>query len=505
MKNAGAGGTGLNQTIGWAAPIPSQQLAAPLSEQQMLQYAIYGLRDIDPSASSSTSLNVGQTIGVGAVGLLIIAGFGFRPLWMGIVLMSVVMFTYVTSLAYRVVLYLRSLGGSEMVRVSDEVARAASDDSLPMYTVMVPAYREPEVIEELVRSLDAMDYPKHKLDIKLLLEADDQATVIAAQWAVTGNHMQIVVVPAAEPRTKPKALNFGLQLARGELVTVYDAEDRPDPLQLRKAALALRAAPMDLGCLQARLSYFNPDQNLITRWFTLEYATWFSQFLPGLVMSDAPVPLGGTSNHFRREVLDLVGGWDPFNVTEDADLGMRLHRRGFRTAILDSITWEEANSDFINWIKQRSRWYKGYLQTWTVHLRHPVRLWQELGPRAFLEFNLFVGGTPLLALLNPVFWLMTIVWFVSEPVFIIRLLPQPVYYTSLICWLGGNFALTYLNMLMAQETVGKFRLHRAALLTPLYWVMMSIAAAKAVIQFVFQPSHWEKTVHGLSGTHVDNP
>jgi glycosyltransferase XagB len=472
-----------------------------LSEAEMLHKSVYGLRDLDPSASSSTTLSLGQKIGVGTLSLAVILGFVMRPLWMGIILILVAMVFYVASLSYRVVLYIRSLSGSEMVRVSDAAALAVADSDLPVYTIMVPAYNEPEVIVALVQALDAMAYPKEKLDIKLLLEADDQKTVIAARWAVTGKHMEIVTVPAADPRTKPKALNYGLQTARGEFVTVYDAEDRPEPLQLRKAALAMQAAPAELGCLQARLSYFNPNQNLITRWFTLEYATWFSQFLPGLVMSDAPVPLGGTSNHFRRQVIEDIGGWDPFNVTEDADLGMRLHRKGFRTAILDSVTWEEANSDFVNWIKQRSRWYKGYIQTWAVHLRHPVTLYRQLGLRSFLEFNLFVGGTPLLALLNPVFWAMCILWFVSEPVVIRELLPQPVYYLSLVCWLFGNFALTYLNLLMASEMIGKHKFHRAALLTPLYWVMMSIAAVKAAVQYVFQPSHWEKTVHGLSGKH----
>jgi glycosyltransferase XagB len=472
-----------------------------LSEEEMLHKSVYGLRDLDPSASSSTTLSLGQKIGVAVIGVSVVAGGVMRPLWVGIVLILVAMALYVASLSYRVVLYIRSLSGSEMVRVSDATALAAADADLPAYTIMVPAYNEPEVIDALVRALDAMAYPKSKLDIKLLLEADDQKTVIAARWAITGSHMEIVMVPPAEPRTKPKALNYGLQTARGEFVTVYDAEDRPEPLQLRKAALAMRAAPPELGCLQARLSYFNPNQNLITRWFTLEYATWFSQFLPGLVMSDAPVPLGGTSNHFRRQVIEDIGGWDPFNVTEDADLGMRLHRKGFRTAILDSVTWEEANSDFVNWIKQRSRWYKGYIQTWAVHLRHPVTLYRQLGLRAFLEFNLFVGGTPLLALLNPVFWAMCILWFVSEPVVIRELLPQPVYYLSLVCWLFGNFALTYLNLLMASELVGKHKFHRAALLTPFYWIMMSIAAVKAAVQYVFQPSHWEKTVHGLSGKH----
>jgi glycosyltransferase XagB len=402
---------------------------------------------------------------------------------------------YALVLSYRSVLFATSLKSSSMITVSDEDALAIADHDLPIYTVLVPAYKEPSVIEELAAALSRIDYPKRRLDVKLLLEADDMETIDAAQDVLVGD-FQIVRVPAADPRTKPKALNYGLQLARGEIVTVFDAEDLPDPLQLRKAAIALQRGSSDLACVQARLSYHNVGQNLITRWFSLEYATWFTQFLPGLVARNAPVPLGGTSNHFRKSVLEEVGAWDPFNVTEDADLGMRLHRRGYRTGVLDSITLEEANSDFINWIKQRSRWYKGYIQTWAVHLRHPRRLWRELGPKGFLEFNLFVGGTPLLALLNPVFWFIALMWFIAEPVFVQQIFRNAVYYTALVCWLVGNFALVFLNALMAHQLRDK-GLHRAAALTPLYWLMMSIAAVKAAVQFVFQPSHWEKTVHGL--------
>ena len=294
-------------------------------------------------------------------------------------------------------------------------------------------------------------------------------------------------------------MNFGVQYATGDLVTVFDAEDLPDPLQLRRAVAAFASHGEDLACIQARLAFHNRDQNILTRWFTIEYDTWFTQFLPGLVSSGAPIPLGGTSNHFRRDVLLDALGWDPFNVTEDADLGLRLHRAGYRTLVLDSVTWEEANPDFVNWVKQRSRWSKGYLQTWAVHLRQPRLLWRQLGPKGFCQFNLFVGGTPLLALLNPIFWFLTLMWFLVEPLFIQAILPAPMYHLSLLCWLGGNFGLTFLNLLMAEE-YGDPKTHVAALLTPLYWVMMSIAAYKAAIQFMFQPSHWEKTVHGLTGS-----
>jgi cellulose synthase/poly-beta-1,6-N-acetylglucosamine synthase-like glycosyltransferase len=306
----------------------------------------------------------------------------------------------------------------------------------------------------------------------------------------------------SEPRTKPKACNVGLGRARGSFVTIYDAEDRPDPLQLRRAVAAFRRLPPEVACLQAKLSYHNAEQNLLTRWFTAEYALWFGQLLPGLVKLGAPVPLGGTSNHFRRQILVRLGGWDPFNVTEDADLGVRLHRLGFRTGVLDSTTLEEANSDLVNWAKQRSRWYKGYLQTWLVHMRHPRQLWQQLGAKGFIGFNLFVGGTPFLAMLNPVFWAMTALWFMARPPIILELFPAWLYYTSLICLVAGNFAFLY-TAVVGARVLGRPNLVFAALLSPAYWVMMSVAAIKAMVQLVAAPTFWEKTVHGLDERAIE--
>jgi cellulose synthase/poly-beta-1,6-N-acetylglucosamine synthase-like glycosyltransferase len=223
---------------------------------------------------------------------------------------------------------------------------------------------------------------------------------------------------------------------------------------------------------------------------------WFTQFLPGLSLLDAPLPLGGTSNHFRTETLQQIGGWDPFNVTEDADLGLRLHRAGYRTGVLKSRTLEEANSDFVNWVRQRSRWYKGYLQTLLVHLRHPRGMINDIGARSFLRFLLFVGGTPLLALLNPIFWTMTVVWFIGHPAGIKEVFPAPVYYGAVVAWLLGNFAFFYMVLLVSLET-DDLGLVAASVLTPFYWVMMSIAAVKAAWQLATQPNYWEKTVHGL--------
>jgi glycosyltransferase XagB len=409
---------------------------------------------------------------------------------------------YAAAIAFRVLLVWMSTRGEHRQRVSDEEARGVSDENLPTYTILVPAFHEPKVIGVLLEHLDALEYPRHLLDVKLLLEVDDEET-IAAAWALApGHHVEVILVPPSQPRTKPKACNYGLRTARGELVTIYDAEDRPEPLQLRRAVVALRRLGLSYACLQAELSYFNSNQNRITRWFTLEYAAWFRSLLPGLVGLKMPIPLGGTSNHFRTEVLRTIGAWDPFNVTEDADLGIRLSRRGYRVGVLDSVTLEEANCDFINWVKQRSRWYKGYLQTWLVHMRSPRASCAELGWRGISCLHLFVGGTPLTTLLNPLFWAMTVMWAVDQPPLIQQLFVSPVYYVGLLCLVFGNATVVYLNALTSRQ-IERADLLSSALTTPLYWAMMSLAAGKAMWQLLFRPSYWEKTMHGLHPARVD--
>jgi cellulose synthase/poly-beta-1,6-N-acetylglucosamine synthase-like glycosyltransferase len=406
---------------------------------------------------------------------------------------------YLGALVYRLTAFWLSLRNPEMVVVTDEDARSIPDELLPIYTVLVPAYREPSVIGALIARLSELEYPVDRLDIRLLLEQDDQETIAAAVDARPGRQFTIVRVPHSEPKTKPKACNYGLRDARGEYVTIYDAEDRPEPLQLRRAVVAFGRLGSSVACLQAKLSYYNADQNLLTSWFAIEYAMWFSFLLPGLVAQRGPLPLGGTSNHFRGEVLQAAGGWDPYNVTEDADLGIRLARRGYQTRVLESTTFEEANSDVINWVKQRSRWYKGYLQTWLVHTRHPRELLRELGWRGFIGFNLFVAGTPLLSLINPIFWILTALWFLIHPPVILALFPSWLYYLSMMVMIAGNVSLFY-SWLISARMAGSRKLVFAALLVPVYWVLMSIAVIKAAVQLISAPSFWEKTVHGLDTT-----
>ncbi|MCU1592277.1 MAG: N-acetylglucosaminyltransferase [Frankiales bacterium] len=472
------------------------------TSRSYLRRSVEGLHDARPELSCKETTTPDQRrLGLGvATALLVLLVVETRLTLMAII--AVLTYLYAVVVIYRVRLFRRSMLSDSLLVVTDEDALAAED--LPVITVLIPAYKEPEVIARLLQDIGALDYPSSRLDVKLLIEQDDPETLAAIHAARPPRHFSVVLIPDGGPRTKPKAMNYALCLAEGEYIAVYDAEDRPEPLQLRRAVVAFRRSSPDVVCLQGRLAYYNSGHNLITKWFEAEYLAWFRFFLPGLAERHVPVPLGGTSNVMRRKELQEVGGWDPYNVTEDADLGIRLHRAGYRTGVLHSTTLEEANSDFVNWAKQRSRWQKGYLQTWLVHMRHPVDLWRELGPSGFFNFNFFVGGTPLLALMNPVFWALTIMWFVTESTLIGDLFPPLIYFPALICWVIGNAVVVYLGV-VSVDLDGQPELAVAALLAPLYWVMMSVAAYKAAWQLVRNPSLWEKTAHGLTANPAAAP
>ena len=370
------------------------------------------------------------------------------------------------------------------------------DADLPAYTVLVPLYREEEVLPRLVDALCRLDYPASKLDVKLIFEGNDPATLAAAKKLKPPPHFSFIVVPQAGPQTKPKALNYALQFARGNLVTIYDAEDRPEPDQLRKAVAAFRAGGPNLACLQARLSFHNADENWLARQFAIEYAALFDAVLPALAAARLPLPLGGTSNHFRRGALEAVGRWDPYNVTEDADLGMRLARLGYACGTLNSVTHEEACATPLAWLKQRTRWLKGWMQTFVVHMRHPGRLWHELSPGGFATFQLLTAGTIVSALFYP-FFAGLLAW---------ALLQHGAFgqesgtFSLLIAFLGlFNAVLGYGAAFAAAATGlkrrGLTRLLRHIVFMPVYWLGISLAAWRALWQFAVDPFRWEKTQH----------
>jgi cellulose synthase/poly-beta-1,6-N-acetylglucosamine synthase-like glycosyltransferase len=472
------------------------ETASDEEKQYVLDRAINGLRDDHPLQSASKAVMGWQKPFLITVLLIVLGFLIWQPKPTVIVLIGLCTLGYVLTMSDRVLIFREGLASRPIV-VTDEEAREIPDAELPPYTILVPAYNEPEVVGELIGAMSALEYPRDKLQVLLLLEADDEVTIAAARDCGESDAITIVLVPPAEPRTKPKACNYGLHFATGKIITIYDAEDLPEPLQLRRVVAAFRRLPDNIACVQAKLVYHNGSQNILTGWFTAEYGLWFGYLLPGMMRSTSPIPLGGTSNHLRRDVLDEIGSWDPFNVTEDADLGLRIDASGYHTAVLDSVTLEEANSDPINWIRQRSRWYKGYLQTWLVHIRRPVKLFRTLGLRSFMRFNLVLAGTPIIAVLNLVFWLITLLWFLGQPAEVGAVFPWYIYFPALIALVLGNAATVYMNMIGIRED-DRADLLGPIMIVPAFWLMMSVAAAKGTYQLIRNPSYWEKTFHGLA-------
>lgn len=371
---------------------------------------------------------------------------------------------------------------------------STASTSWPAYTVMVPLYHEESALPGLVEHLRTLDYPPGQLQILLLIEEDDQGLRAVAESLPLPPAFTIILVPVSQPRTKPKACNYGMQYATGEYLVVFDAEDRPERDQLKKAALAFAQLPPHVVCLQARLNFYNRDRNLLTRLFTAEYSTWFDYCLPGLHLLDAPIPLGGTSNHFRLATLRTLKGWDPFNVTEDCDLGIRLYIQGFRTGLLDSTTWEEATFRIMPWIRQRSRWVKGYIQTWLVHLRQHRTLVRNMGLEGTVHFHLLFGAMAFCLLVNPFYWLLTTLWFTTRADLVSGFFPLWLMLAALVSFLGANAAFVLSAMLACLQR-RYYHLIPYCLLLPFYWILMSVGAWKGALQLLHKPFFWEKTPH----------
>jgi cellulose synthase/poly-beta-1,6-N-acetylglucosamine synthase-like glycosyltransferase len=349
-----------------------------------------------------------------------------------------------------------------------------------------------------------LNYPKNKLDIKILMEEKDEETINEAKLlGLFGSPKKMVkgipreeytdflklfdpiIVPSAKITIKPRACNDGLIPAKGELIVIYDAEDKPDPDQLRKAAIVFLRSSKDIICLQSKLTIYNADENVLTKWYSIEYANWFEFYLQGLDWVEAPIPLGGTSNHFRKKSLDELGRWDPYNVTEDADIGIRLARQKMKTEMINSYTYEEAPVEVKSWIRQRSRWYKGHLQTYLVHKRHPGGLFKDLGVEGFLKLQLTFGADVFIPIINPVLWILTAASFLL-PINLSRLNPSYLQYICLFNLVAGNAS--YLSIyVISCVKLKKYRYAPYALLMPLYWVLHSIASWRGLIQLIKNP------------------
>jgi glycosyltransferase XagB len=382
--------------------------------------------------------------------------------------------------------------------IAEPPARLARmrDDELPVYTIMCPLYREANVVAGLVAAIRRLDYPPEKLDVKFVVEIDDYETRRALALLDLGPPFTVITAPPFGPRTKPKALNVALMFARGSFTVVYDAEDMPEPDQLRRALSVFMAADERLACVQAALTIDNTTDSWLTRMFTASYAGQFDAFLPGLAALQLPFPLGGSSNHFRTNVLRHVGGWDPYNVTEDADLGIRLARLGYRLAAVSSATYEEAPGRFTPWLRQRTRWYKGWIQTWLVHMRRPGKLVRDLTPMGAIAFQLFLGCNVLAALIHPVFTIGLCYALMTAPLHSIAVMDASVFAAALLLGYISTIVLDMIG-LRRRRLLGH---SWALLLTPLYWFLLSIAAWRALLQLLYDPQRWDKTEHGLART-----
>ena len=379
--------------------------------------------------------------------------------------------------------------------VKDQADVAAVPARLPKITLLVPLFRETEIAGHLLARLNELDYPRELMDVCLVTESDDDTTRTVLQRTKMPHWMRAIVVPQGTLRTKPRALNFALNFARGSIVGVYDAEDAPAPDQLHKVATHFANCASDVACLQGVLDYYNDSSNWLTRCFTIEYASWFRIVLPGLERLGLVVPLGGTTLFFKRDILEKLGGWDAHNVTEDADLGVRLARAGYRTELIATITAEEANGRIWPWVKQRSRWLKGYAITYAVHMRAPRQLWSDLGARRFWGVQLLFGGTLAQFILAPVLWSFWMLPFgLYHPL-------QSILAPGMFWALAAIFFLSEIITLwvaaLALIAARKTWLIKWALTLQFYFPLAAVAAYKGILELAWRPYYWDKTSHGV--------
>ncbi|MDP8995431.1 MAG: glycosyltransferase [Pseudomonadota bacterium] len=480
--------------VGRIAPAIFDEAVERIFARRLARRAALGLAKSMPLLSAHHRFTGMQAISLFLLSLCLIAGVVLLPHTF-----SHHFFGVSFSVFFSTMIWLRLLALSEpYVRRRQEPER--DDSKLPIYTVLVPLFRETAVLPQIVAALCSLNYPTAKLDIKLIIEEKDGAMRRATAQQLLPKHFQVLVVPAGRIQTKPRALNYALNFARGSLVTIYDAEDIPEPMQLRMAAKAFGALPENYACLQAELSFYNPNENWLTRQFTTEYATLFKLILPALSANQMPIPLGGTSNHFRKKILQSIGGWDAHNVTEDADLGFRLSRLGYQSGMLNSTTFEEATTQIPNWVHQRARWFKGFLQTWLVHMRQPIVLINEIGFAGFMTMQATILGVVLSAAIYPIF-LGTTIFDIGAALWG----GQPIIWS----WdniLGGIYIALFCVGSAVMIYSGAEALQRKHLFgwgttlatMPLYWLLASIAAWLSVWQLATNPFYWNKTRHGLS-------
>lgn len=428
-----------------------------------------------------------------AAGALLALIAAFAPRWGLFLAIGWALTTLILNMGLKIAAAVAALS-----RPIGPVRAAPLPKRLPVVTLLVPLYKEREIANHLLRRLSAIDYPAPLLDVILLLEADDHLTRETLAVANLPRWMRAITVPSGTIKTKPRALNYGLNFARGRIVGIYDAEDAPAPDQIRKIVARFAARGPEVACLQGILDYYNSRANWLARCFTLEYAAWFRVVLPGMARLGLTIPLGGTTVFFRRSVLEEIGGWDAHNVTEDADLGLRLARFGYRTELVDTVTGEEANCRAWPWVRQRSRWLKGYAVTYGVHMRNPLRLLRDLGPWRFLGVQILFFGTVSQFALAPALWSFWLI-LLGLPHPLAGILP-PAAFISLSTLFVMSEMTNLVVAALAVRRAGKGWLAPWAITLQAYFPLATLAAYKGLLEILWRPFFWDKTAHGHSIT-----
>jgi cellulose synthase/poly-beta-1,6-N-acetylglucosamine synthase-like glycosyltransferase len=455
------------------------------------------LTDIDPN-SSAKNINYPKM------------AIGFLTVFFSGMILAINYFSIINNLLYfiqnllKVILFSRSIaqdpsGEIEPEDMDDKLADFIKNhgDKLPIYSVLIPLYKEELKAGSILSAIEKLNYPKNKLDVKLIIEADDKMTIRALARLSIPSYIHIIKVPYSLPRTKPKALNYAMPSVLGKYLTIYDAEDEPDPNQLLKAVLAFSTLSENYICLQSKLNFYNAKENLLTRFFSIEYSIWFEYLLKGLSLFDLPLTLGGTSNHFKVDKLKEIGLWDAYNVTEDADLGIRLYLKGYKVSMIDSITMEEAPNNLKHWIGQRARWIKGFIKTIYVFMR-VKKDYKKLGILKIFTVYIFVGISTYSFFFLP--WLALLMYLDWSPVFC-------------YLWLANSFfSLSYMYSIAYFVTSRKNSLVTfrsllgitSLLCWPLYFTLHTIASYRALWETITSPFKWNKTPHGIGMSNSEN-
>lgn len=368
---------------------------------------------------------------------------------------------------------------------------------LPRYTVLVPLLHEANMLSQLATQLTLLDYPPDKLEVLILMEASDHATRDAAKAMTWPDYCHLITVPEAPPQTKPRACNYGLSLATGKYLVIYDAEDKPRPDQLLQACMAFEGGPDELVCLQSPLLADASQGGWLQRQFATEYRILFWVILPVLSYLSAVIPLGGSSNHFRRHQLQLIGGWDAYNLTEDAELAVRLAKNKFTTQVLAAATIENAPHSFQVWLKQRTRWFTGHIQTLHLHMANPLRDIKLLGPQRYALAVVLFAGRILIGLGHLFFTVFFITYLLRLGAGEVDLDAAHFTTAETIALLGYlSFVITfsivgYINA----PPIGFFGKLFIAMTQSFYWLLTSLALLVAAKRIYAGQLNWLKTPH----------